>query len=172
MRQTALKLLAYYGISVESLRSTESRFTDLRQNNRLVASIVTTGLQNPELLGLLSSGRFRLLDLDDGQIALKRPSFRPFVIRPEYYPPEARIPSSGVATIASTALLAVRVDASDRLVTETLNALYGGGPTTNLGDAIDEIPGRIGLDDAASWTTLPWHPAARQFFDARAKVPD
>ena len=162
MRQSGMDLLAYYDVSPSSLVSSNLHFTEIDKEGLLEAAIVTTGLQNDRLIELLGSGRFRLIGVDDGKIALKRPNFRPFVIRPEDYPRATWIPSTGIATVASTALLVVRADAGDSLVTMTLEALYASG-------SLEGIRAGVSRADAASWTTLPWHPAARRFYAARVE---
>ena len=126
MREIGLMLLAYYNIPAGSLKQTHRPFTDLKFDHLLDAAIVTTGPQNAQLTQLLATGKFRLLQVDDGQLALKRPSFQPFVLRREEYPRVCEIPSQGIATVASTALLAVQTSAGDSLVIRTLETLYRG----------------------------------------------
>jgi hypothetical protein len=164
MRQTSLRLLAYFEVPVDRLKDTHRRFSELKANSRLAAAIVTTGMQNAELMELLATGQFRLRDLDDGQIALKRPSLRPFVLHQEDYPPDCAVPPQGIATVATTALLATHIRAGDGLVTRTLGVLYDRR-------SLAAVRGGIGEVEAASWTTLPWHPAARRFFADRFPNP-
>jgi TRAP transporter TAXI family solute receptor len=159
MRSSALKLLSYYSVPVESLGKSDLPFGDLASDDSLDAAIVTTGLDNTEFGRLLESGRYKLLPADDGEIALHRPDFKPFKIRPAHYPAVPGIPEQGLPTVASTALLAVRKDEGHLLVTKTLEALYADS-------LLQDTPGGIRRDEAASWHSLPWHPAARAFFES------
>jgi TRAP transporter TAXI family solute receptor len=158
MRSSALKLLSYYDVPVERLHKTNATFTDLAFDDSLDAAIVTTGLDNANFHQMLESGRFKLIAADDGEIVLHRPDFKPFRIRPAHYPNVAGLPEQGVPTVASTALLAVRKNETHLLVTKTLEALY-------IDSLLQDTPGGIRRDEAAGWHALPWHPAARAFFE-------
>lgn len=61
-----------------------------------------------------------------------------------------------IATLATAALIVVRKDAPSRLVEECLNAIYSDPPITD---------GIISKEMAAEWQGLPYHPAARRFYN-------
>lgn len=86
-------------------------------------------------------------------IALDEPTFRSFDIAADTYFTHEAPP---IRTLATTAFLACRTDAPDRLVREALYALYDGGePITDL----------MSKDRARHWRGLAYHRAAKEYFD-------
>jgi hypothetical protein len=71
------------------------------------------------------------------------------------------VPDADLATIATTSVLAARRDAPARLVQAALDAVYEH-------DLRRVLPTLIGRDVAATWTELPRHPAAADYFDPYA----
>lgn len=103
---------------------------------------------------ILESGEFRLISLPRTQyIALNEPAFRQFDMEASDYP---SLGQSSVQTLATTAYLACRSDASSRLVEACLEAIY-----TQQSTRQELIPARR----AAHWQGLPLHPAARRYFE-------
>lgn len=120
------------------------------------AAMICIGRGSPLVTGLLSSGRWRLIELSQGiEIALQHPTLRPMAIDSSDHP-GADLPKSGVATVGTTAFLATRTDAPSELVTELLNALYD-----EPAPCIGLIPRRR----AAEWQGLAFHRAARLFYE-------
>ncbi len=81
--------------------------------------------------------------------------FRPYEISMKDYGLETL---GSVQTLATTALLVVRRDAPSRLVSKSLQAIYHQSPTGA------SISGLIPLELAANWQGLPYHEAARRFY--------
>jgi hypothetical protein len=68
-----------------------------------------------------------------------------------------------VATVATTAFLAVRANASQQLVRQVLAALYEEGLQL-------EFPLLIPRGDVLDWSPVPLHPVARRYFDPQDRV--
>ena len=125
MRQNADTVLAHYGISEADLRHPDDYFTSLESNGEIDAALVTTGWMNPALERLLGSDHFDLVGLPGAEgLALRHPWLTPVTIPKGLYHGRNPLPSEPVQTVAVTALLAGRADASDELVREALAALY------------------------------------------------
>lgn len=114
-------------------------------------AVVRTG--QPGMLELLKEGRYRLISVENAaDLALSEPMFRSFQIPAEQY---GSIHSHPIPTLATTALLVVRKDASSRLVEECLKIVYEQTPPSD---------GFISRELAANWQGLPYHEAARRYF--------
>jgi TRAP transporter TAXI family solute receptor len=164
MRASALNLLEHYGIRPADLKGNDGYFTDLlRDDSAIDAAIVTTGLRNRDLTRVMASGRFDLLEVDAEALAIRYPHFVPYTIPRGMYSENPPLPGAaeGVRTVATMALLAARRDASDLLVTGALACLYEQFPQ-NL------LPTIINARDAAKWSAIPLHPAARAYHDPYA----
>ena len=106
---------------------------------------------------LIGSGRFRMISIPKSlEISRDEPTFRAIEILPADYP--LLTIDKPIATVATTAFLATRTDTPRRLVRAALESMY---------ESDSPIPGILSVDRAAHWQGLPWHPAAREFFDRR-----
>lgn len=133
-------------------------FTDLALDAELDAAIVTTGLMNPDLGRLLGGAQFDLLPVGDAPaLAILHPHFEPFTIPRGLFNERPPVPSEDVATLATTSFLAARSEAPKVLVERVLEALYET-------DLRREIPTLLTRGEAAAWSELPLHPAARSFY--------
>lgn len=151
-RITAEVILRYLGLQTES--ATRNReWQQFFDDPEMDAAIVTVGLGNRFLVEALAGGNFRLLslpavtDLGDRTLELCR------VSQDRY--PQAIADPEGLTTLRTPAFLVTRSNAPDRLVRQTLEALY----------QLDTAD-RISRATAASWSFLPWHRAAREFLEA------
>ncbi|MEM9379187.1 MAG: serine/threonine-protein kinase [Planctomycetota bacterium] len=154
MVTSSARLLDHFGLAEEDLLEPLAHFTALADDARYEAAIVTTGPRNGDLVELLATGAFRLLPLDAADRAdLVGPTFRSALVREGDY---AGLPAGEVPTISTTTFLATSPRASDRLVTEALEALYGG--------SLDETLDLLTPEEAAEWQMVDLHPAARAFY--------
>ncbi|QEG40071.1 serine/threonine-protein kinase [Roseimaritima ulvae] len=132
---------------------------DLEAHGDVDVAVICIGLRSRLVSGLLQRG-WTLLPVDNAiEVSLQHPTLNPMTITPADFP-AARLPPAGIATVGSTAFLAVRADAPDTLVTATLDALYE-DPAL--------FPGMITSRNAAEWQGLAFHRAARQYFAQRAE---
>jgi eukaryotic-like serine/threonine-protein kinase len=151
-RITAEVILRYYGLHTQSTarnREWQQFFDDPEMD----AAMVTVGLGNRFLVEALSSGDFRLLSLPAASDWGDR-TLEPCRVGQERYPQAIEDPE-GLTTLRTPAFLVTQPIAPDRLVRQTLEALYQMDPAD-----------RISRATAASWSFLPWHRAAREFLEA------
>ncbi|MCE2813254.1 MAG: serine/threonine-protein kinase [Planctomycetaceae bacterium] len=153
-RQAALKLLKYFGISEKEIEVVESDWNSQGIRARKLPMFAVIKAEQPSLTELLTSGEYRLLSIDDApKMTLAEPMFRLYQFSPGAYRGSIAEP---VSSLATAALLVVRRDAPSRLVEECLMALY-------QSDALAD--GLIAKEMAAEWQGLPYHPAARRYFE-------
>jgi TRAP-type uncharacterized transport system substrate-binding protein len=102
-----------------------------------------------------------LLSIADApNMTLAEPMFRLYQFPAGAYRGSVEAP---VNSLATAALMVVRRDAPSRLVEECLDALYENPGLTD---------GLIAKEMAAEWQGLPYHPAARKYFEEVAKRVD
>ena len=151
-RQAASRLLKHFGITPDKISIVESDWTqtdDLKNADAIIA-VIKVGQQG--ISDILKANNFRLLSIDNAaSLALKEPMFRLFEIPSKSYGST----DGNILTLATTALLVVRKDASSRLVEECLKAVY---------EKSSRNDGFIPIELAASWQGLPYHEAARKYF--------
>ncbi len=158
--QAATRLLKHFDVTSENMTLVESDWTHIDRLAEADVVIAVTKVGQQGIVELLREGRYRLLSIDNAaSLALEEPMFRLFEMPSKAYGLATNPP---ILTLATTALLVVRKDASARLVEECLNAIYNGMP------ASEEL---IGIDLAANWQGLPYHEAARKFFAASLRSP-
>lgn len=159
MRTSAGKILTHYGI-LESIEApTHQYFEHLQDEAGVDAAIVTTGFMNRDLQKMMAEGDYQLLPLRGAQaIATKDPFFTVAKIPRGLYREGPSVPPDDVPTVATTALLVTSADASERLVEETLDAIY----TEGLGL---DFPTLIARQEALTRSPVPLHPLARRFFN-------
>ena len=107
---------------------------------------------------LLGNQSYRLLSIPDAlEITEEQPALRVVEIQRFDYPNNSQF--DAITTVGATAFLTCSSRAPNRLVEETLEAIYGGN---------SRLPGILPLEKAQQFRGLPLHPAARAFFDARS----
>jgi eukaryotic-like serine/threonine-protein kinase len=152
-RQAALRLLQHFDITQADLEIIDGDWFSKESREKADAMIVVV---RPGLLGvseIISNEGFKLLDIPRANdVAREEHSFLPFEITDKHY---VSLGPQGIETLATTALLVTRKDASSRLVTETLKSIYESQSLPK-----DIIPQR----KAASWQDLPYHDASRAYF--------
>lgn len=158
--QAAIRLLKHFNVTLENITLVESDWTHTDRLEQADVVIAVTKVGQQDIAELLRDGRYRLLSIDDAaSLALEEPMFRLFEMPSKAYGPASNPP---IFTLATTALLVVRKDAPARLVEECLSAIYNGIPIAE---------GLVGKDLAANWQGLPYHEAARKFFDESLGAP-
>ncbi len=158
MRESADVVLEHYDIDTSQFEDTRY-FTSLLNDPELDGAIVTAGLSNPDLVGLLQTGQFSLLPIDQAEaIAARYPLMTPRMLARGVYRGAPPLPPDSIATLATPAILVVRTDAPDVLVTEALGALYAGSLQR-------EFPGLTTSLSAATWSLYPRHAAAQAYYD-------
>jgi len=155
MRHSAREVLDHYGIDAETVHfvDKETQATDV--------VIATTGMFSKAMADRLRQGDYRYLSLDSEALANRHTHFVMHRIpRASYRDQKGQpVPEQDVSTIATTAFLVVRQDASPRLVNAALDALYQG----NLGQ---EYPDLIPRNEANNYLHgMPVHATARAFFE-------
>ena len=124
---------------------------DSIKNVDAIIAVIKVGQQG--IANLLKENRFRLLSIDNAaSLALDEPMFRLFEISNKVYGTSTK---NAIQTLATTALLVVRKDASTRLVNSCLEAVY---------EKSLQADGFIPVEQAANWQGLPYHEAARKYF--------
>lgn len=125
MRQNALLVLAHHGLAPGDLQDVEEPFGALDADPNLDAAFVTTGWMNPLLIKRLRQRDVELISIADTEaLAMRHPWFTATTIPGGLYPDREPIPEKPVSTVGVMALLACRADTPDRLVQESMAALY------------------------------------------------
>ncbi len=157
-RESARNVLENYGLELDDLKETTNSVGKLLTDPTLDAAIATTGMKNPSVHKVLASGDFDILPLYAKAMAAEYAHFEQVTIPLGYYATGPAVPAADIPTVAATALLVTREDASSVTVSETLDALY----EQDLGVT---FPNLISPDDAIAMTPRRLHPAARTYFD-------
>ncbi len=158
MRESSKRLLGHYRIGLDDIQDNETYFTDLEQG-KCDAAIVTTGIDNPDLLRLMATGSYRLLPVLDGDaISMRQPLFTPFRIPRSLYHERPAVPPEALQTIATTAVLVAGEDCGNRLVVRALNALYSDRLRV-------EFPAMVPKREALTFAPAPLHARAQDYLD-------
>jgi TRAP transporter TAXI family solute receptor len=153
-RQATLRLLKHFGLTPDRITIIDTDWTHSKQHPEaeVIFAVIRVGQRG--IADLLKEGQYQLLDIENaGALALTEPMFRLFEIPADSYGNET---SGTIRTLATAALLVVRKDASSRLVEECLRAIYEHKP---------KLDGIVPLELAANWQGLPYHEAARRYFE-------
>ena len=157
-RESARNVVEHYGLELDDLKENTKYVGKLLTDPTLDAAIVTTGMKNPSVHEVLASGDFDILPLHAKAMAAEYAHFEQVTIPQGYYATDPAVPAADIQTVAATALLVTREDASSVTVSETLDALYEE-------DLAVTFPNLISHDDAIAMTPRRLHPAARRYFD-------
>ncbi len=161
MHVSALELLAHYRVDTTDLAETKRYFRELA-TGELDAAIVTTGIDNPDLMRLLAEEEVQLVPiLDSGAIAIRRPLFVPYEIPRGLYDEGPPVPPEALETIATVNVMAMRIDGAEVLVHAAMEVLY----ETELRA---EFPQLIPKREALARAPAPLHPAAVSYFEPYA----
>lgn len=158
MRQSAERILDHYALTDAISDESGDYFGIMTDDPGILGSIVTTGFMNRELQRVLASGEFSLLPLDAQAIDIKNAYLDATEIPRGLYRENPPVPHASVTTVATTALLVVREEASDLLINTTLPAIYNEGLGLHF-------PTLIASRDAIDASPVPLHNSARSFFN-------
>jgi TRAP transporter TAXI family solute receptor len=162
MRQTSHTLLTHYAVA--DVQDAEEYFGALDTDDRVDAALVTTCWMNPALVKLLQRPDLELIGIDDQDgLAMRHPWLTAPTIPRGLYPGKSPVPPKPVRTVAVTALLVGRSDASDRLVRESLAALY----ETDLRSA---FPAVLSAKAARNYDAAVMHPSVANYHDPSAAL--
>lgn len=151
-RQATRSILRHFEMTEEDFQVIETDYTSIGSRDDIEAIFAMIKPGAPAIQKLLASGRWRLCSLQEAlDITNDEPTFRVVQISPTDYASVLQ----PISTVATTAFLAARSDASNRLVEAALESMYRDSP----------IEGILPAHRAAQWKGLPWHRAARTYFD-------
>jgi TRAP transporter TAXI family solute receptor len=162
MRQIAHTVLSHY--DVQKVDDRGEYFRALENDSNIVAALATTGWMNPTVETLLHSGQFELIGIDDPEgLAMRQPWFTATTIPRGLYPGNPPVPHEPVRTVSVMALLACGSNASDRLVRETLAALY----ETDLRSS---FPAVLSAKAARDYDAALMHPSVTMYHNPTAAL--
>jgi TRAP-type uncharacterized transport system substrate-binding protein len=157
-RAVASLLFRRAGMTFEDVIIDQDEWHKLIAEPSADACIVVTKKGASDLVALLATGNYRLLPVADSlQFALDEPIFHPVLLDEDSYP-NCNLPPEGIASVATTAFLACRVDAPPILIQTVLENLF-------LPEFVRDN-GIQAAEWASRWPGSTWHPAAREFFQA------
>ncbi|MFP6575799.1 MAG: TAXI family TRAP transporter solute-binding subunit [Pirellulaceae bacterium] len=158
-RQSALHVLKHFDIAASDLGSNDNYFMNLLDDRSLDGALVTTGIENPDLATLMSTNKFDFLPiLNAAAIEMEHPFLRQVEMPRGLYGETEPLPPQAIPTIATTAYLVCRYDASDRLVRASLEAVHE--ESLRL-----KVPTLIPRDSATTWVSTRLHPVAHDYFN-------
>ncbi len=149
-------LLSRANLSLDDIHVIHGDWRQLTTLPNVDAAFVVVQTGNTSMQELLAAGKFELLPIENAmEFSLDQPTFHALPLTQSMYPGSG-LPAGGVITVATTAFLAARADAPDKLVKKVLECLFS--PKT-----IQEC-GLLSAERAAHWQGLAWHPAAQRYF--------
>ena len=167
-RQTARRLLEVAGIDVRQLEDTEAdspqEALDRLIKGEIDAVIEVVSAPWRQLETAMHMAPLVLVPLDLNarlEIATGAHGLFPLTIPARTYPGQAE----PVPTVAATALLLVRDDVPDEVVTSTLDLLYAAAASGSAGVQAT----RLSKDRALDGVTIPLHPAAARYFSRSSR---
>jgi TRAP transporter TAXI family solute receptor len=161
MCQTSRTLLDHYAVA----DVVDAGYFGLLDTDPTVdAALVTTSWMNPKLVKLLQRDDVELIGIDDPDgLAARHPWLSATTIPRGLYPGKSPVPPKDVPTVAVTALLVGRSDASDRLVRESLAALYES-------DLRSRFPAVLSAKAAKNYDAAVMHPSVANYHDPSAAL--
>ena len=158
-RVTALRVLKHYGISESDLEQNELHFGRVLDEPLMDAAIVTAGIGHPDLSAVLRSNQFDLLPIADAEaVDTLHPFLRSTIVPRGLFAEHPSVPAENTPTIATTAYLVARNDASNKLINAALASVHE--RSLRL-----EIPTLIPRNEAASRVPTRFHPLAQRYFN-------
>lgn len=164
MRESARLVLSHYRVDADKLEDSEHYFLDLLAQKQLDAAIVTTGLENPDLIALLGSGEFDILPIEDATaLATHHPFFVQATIPRGLFSGSPAVPDHEIPTAATTALLVTSEHAGHLLVEKTMEAYFEN-------PIVWKVPSVLPRKEALDWPEMTLHPAARAYHEPYAGI--
>ncbi len=162
MRQISHMVLTHY--DVHGVGDQGEYFGAMENNSNIHAALVTTGWMNPTVERLLHSRKFELIGIDDPDgLAMRQPWFTATAIPRGLYPGNPPVPPEPVRTVSVMSLLACRSNAPDRLVRESLAALY----ETDLRSS---FPAVLSAKAARDYDATVMHPSVAMYHNPTAAL--
>lgn len=157
-RVSAVKILQHFGVTDQNAKFSPLHFSALREDSKLEAAIVVTGLHNPALEQLLATGKFRLLPIPPDEEIFLGTGFYFATLKPADLKRFGLDLQDAIFTIATPALLVVHEGERDVVVVAACRALM-------KDQWLETLPGALS-PQAFDYQTrsLPLHPAAVRFF--------
>lgn len=164
-RDAALTVLQHFGIAEDNLTGrNDISFEALENDDSLEAAIVTAGIEHPALHKLLSTNQFDLVPIRNAKaMELVHPFFRNVDIPRGLFAEHPSVPADPIPTIATTAYLVCRNDASSDLVHAVLGTIHE--ESLRL-----KVPTLIDRSDAPQWTATRMHPTAHRYFNPEDNI--
>ncbi|MCI5130501.1 MAG: hypothetical protein D3904_03015, partial [Candidatus Electrothrix sp. EH2] len=161
IQKTSDDLLKFYGLKVKKVDASFDIDRSSNDGNICDAGIVVMGLRGPSLRKMSETGAVRFLELPYTQALAKSKAFlTEFTIPQGVFArhPSPPLPRKNIRTVAYTALLAVRQDASSKLVNEVLDAIYRTDLRVNFPDLFP-------LKEVREWSDLPLNQTAQEYYN-------
>ncbi|MCI5191449.1 MAG: TAXI family TRAP transporter solute-binding subunit, partial [Candidatus Electrothrix sp. AS4_5] len=154
-------LLEFYGLKkVKKINELFHKNSIHENSKNCDAGIMVMGLNGP-CLKEIGKTDVRVLELPYVQALAESEAFLSGFTLPEGVfarPPLTTLPHKNIQTIAYTALLAVRKDASPALVNEILDSIYNTNIQMNFPDLLP-------VKEVREWSKIPFNPTAREFYN-------
>jgi len=139
--------------------TTGRAYVDLETDRNLDAAFVTSGVLNPDVQRVMSTGRYSLLEIPNPEAFVVRyPFYKIGTVPTGLYASKPDIPAANVRVLTVRCYLATQENASDAVVEASLKAIYAG-------NIRHQIPVLVSQGEAQAWLDEPVHPAAQHFFD-------
>ncbi len=166
-RDAAIKVLDHFDITESDLvGDNDMSFEALETDENLDAAIVTAGIEHPDLLKLMSSNQFDVVPIRSAlAIDLVHPFLRNVEVPRGLFAEHPAVPAEPIPTIATTAYLVCRENASAELVEATLRSIHE--ESLRL-----DVPTLIARQDAVQATATRMHPTAQRYFNPADNIGD
>jgi TRAP transporter TAXI family solute receptor len=159
IRQNANTVLLHYDVPLKTFQCEDHHFGEIANDPGIDAALVTTGCMNPLLQDLLQRPELELIALPESDgLCMMHPWFAPATIPKGLYHGKPNEPSP---TVQVTALMVARSDAPDRLVRESLAALYET-------DFRSSYPTVFSAKAAKEYDSAVMHPSVVKYHDPSA----
>lgn len=164
-RDAAISVLHHFGIDESDLDgANDLPFASLADDESMEAAIVTAGIEHPSLRQLMSTNQFDILPIRSAMaMQLIHPFVRNVEIPRGLFAEHPAVPADPIPTIATTAYLVCRNDASSDLVQATLETIHE--ESLRL-----KVPTLIARADAPQWTATRMHPTAQRYFNPEDNI--
>ena len=164
---TSDDLLEFYGLNVQRIDACFDIDRDPHGKNNCDAGIVVMGMRSPGLREIGATGAVKLLELPYTQALAKSKAFLTEFILPQgvFARHPTPLPRQDIQTVAYTALLAVRQDASSELINVILDSIY----KTNI--QVD-FPDLLPLKEVREWSVLPLNQTAQEYYNPLRRMED
>ena len=164
-RDAALKVLRHFGLTENDLHGDNNLpFTAMGNDLSIEAAIVTAGIEHPSLQDLMLTHEFEIIPIRSAvAIELVDPFVRNVTIPRGLFAEHPAVPPEPIPTIATTAYLVCRNDASSDLVQSSLASIHE--ESMRL-----DVPTLIPRKQAIESTVTRMHPTAQRYFNPEDNI--